>query len=106
MAHMVDSIGNKASTPPVERRVVPVAPAAGTSAVQAVATPVKEQTAGAEQVQSAALSKQMAAEAPVDSDRVTRIKNAIANGTFPIYPTTIADRLLALKMQWNPNDQA
>ena len=45
----------------------------------------------------------MAASAPVDSDRVATIKKAIAEGRFSILPATIADRLIALKLQWNPN---
>ncbi|HSX53700.1 MAG TPA: flagellar biosynthesis anti-sigma factor FlgM, partial [Sphingomonas sp.] len=43
---------------------------------------------------------------PVDAERVARIKKAIADGNFPLVPSTIADRLLALKLQWNPNDAA
>ena len=45
----------------------------------------------------------MAASPPVDADRVAAIKKAIAEGRFPILPATIADRLIALKLQWNPN---
>jgi hypothetical protein len=41
---------------------------------------------------------------PVDTERVARIRKAIQDGRFPIYPSTIADRLLALKLEWNPND--
>jgi negative regulator of flagellin synthesis FlgM len=52
------------------------------------------------------LSSEMAAKPPVDTDRVARIKKAIADGKFPTVPATIADRLLALKMEWNPNDKA
>jgi len=46
----------------------------------------------------------MAASAPVDTDRVAKIKKAIADGNFPIVPATIADRLIALKLQWHPDD--
>jgi negative regulator of flagellin synthesis FlgM len=57
-------------------------------------------------VQTAAseLTSNMAAKPPVDSERVAKIKKAIEDGNFPLVPSTIADRLLALKMQWNPND--
>jgi negative regulator of flagellin synthesis FlgM len=48
----------------------------------------------------------MAASAPVDSDRVGEIKKAIATGTFPILPATIADRLLALKLNWDGHESA
>lgn len=52
------------------------------------------------------VARELGAAPPVDSDRVSRIRQAIANGTFPISPATIADRLLAFKMNWNGNDQA
>jgi negative regulator of flagellin synthesis FlgM len=52
------------------------------------------------------MARDLAAAPPVDTDRVSRIRQAIANGTFPISPATIADRLLAFKMNWNGNDQA
>ena len=55
---------------------------------------------------SAGIARELASAPPVDSDRVSRIRQAIANGTFPIAPATIADRLLAFKMNWNGNDQA
>jgi len=48
----------------------------------------------------------MASSAPVNEARVAEIKKAIANGTFPILPATIADRLMALKLSWDSNDQA
>jgi negative regulator of flagellin synthesis FlgM len=52
------------------------------------------------------LARTLSASAPVDADRVAAVKKAIQNGTFPISPATIADRLLALKLEWNSNDQA
>lgn len=96
---MVDPIGNKAGAINALRRVAPVAPASGVAATTTVAneTPAVESTA-------AALASGAAAHAPVDSERVSRIRKAIQDGRFPIYPTTIADRLLALKLEWNPND--
>ena len=53
-----------------------------------------------------ALASALAETPPVDAERVALIKRAIANGTFPILPAKIADRLLALKLEWNPRDQA
>lgn len=96
---MVDPIGNKAGAISALRRVAPVAPASGVAATTTVATeaPAVESTA-------AALASGAASQAPVDSERVSRIRKAIQDGRFPIYPTTIADRLLALKLEWNPND--
>jgi len=46
------------------------------------------------------LAKAIASSPPVDKERVAQIKRAIATGTFPILPATIADRLLALKLEW------
>ncbi|MBY0520603.1 MAG: flagellar biosynthesis anti-sigma factor FlgM [Sphingomonas sp.] len=48
----------------------------------------------------------LAAAPPVDLDRVRTIRQAIANRTYPIVPETIADRLIALKLNWSPNEPA
>ena len=91
---MVDPIGTKPVT--VSGRVVaPVMKAAAPAAVDA---------ARGTDPQLAAATRDAAATPPVDTDRVARIRSAIRNGTFPIYPATIADRLLALKLEWNPHD--
>lgn len=95
---MVDPIGIKAG-PVTDRRPVSVgapAPAAPVSAVNTDALPVESS--------AAEVTKTMASQAPVDADRVARIKKAIEDGRFPLVPSTIADRLLALRMQWNPHD--
>lgn len=52
------------------------------------------------------LAQTLAATPPVDKDRVAQIKRAIATGTFPLLPATIADRLIALRYDWNTRDQA
>ena len=52
-----------------------------------------------------ALSAPLATTPPVDADRVSKIKKAIADGKFPLVPSTVADRLLALKLEWKPNEQ-
>ncbi|MGK6322436.1 flagellar biosynthesis anti-sigma factor FlgM [Sphingomonas sp. DT-51] len=52
------------------------------------------------------LAKSLAAEPPVDGDRVHQIKTAIANGTFPLSPATIADQFIALRFDWMANEQA
>jgi len=52
------------------------------------------------------MASEMASAPVVDAERVARIRKAIEDGNFPLVPSTIADRLLALKLQWNPNDQA
>ena len=94
---MIDPIGIKTASLG-DRRLVRI-DAAKVDATPAV-RPVKPQTAATE------LSSTMAASAPVDAERVSRIKKAIEDGRFPTVPATIADRLLALKMEWNPHDKA
>lgn len=95
---MVDPIGIKTGAAPA--RAVPsvnaLAKVAKASAVTNQAPVV--QTAASE------LTGAMAAKPPVDGERVAKIKKAIEQGNFPLVPSTIADRLLALKMQWKPND--
>ncbi|NIJ21183.1 negative regulator of flagellin synthesis FlgM [Sphingomonas naasensis] len=97
---MVDPIGNKAGAV-ADRRIAPVAPTAPVETVKAASNEVAPV-----QSTAAALSGEMAAKPPVDAERVAKIRKAIEDGRFPIYPTTIADRLLALKLEWSPNDPA
>lgn len=48
---------------------------------------------------SASPAARMAAEgAPVDMDRVAAIKAAIASGNYPVNPSVIADRMIALDL--------
>jgi negative regulator of flagellin synthesis FlgM len=93
---MVDPIGNR----PVaagERRLAPVTAADPTAAPK----PVAKDATTASQAQSATLlSHAMASEAPIDAERVARIRKAVQEGRYPISPTTIADTLLALKVEW------
>ncbi|MBM3929083.1 MAG: flagellar biosynthesis anti-sigma factor FlgM [Sphingomonadales bacterium] len=98
---MVDPIGIKAATS-VDRKPAPVAP------VAAVRVPQPAVDAAVDRAPSTlqALSQPAAASAPVDADRVSKIKKAIEDGKFPLLPATIADRLLALKLEWNPNEAA
>ena len=96
---MVDPIGIKAA-PISDPRPVRVDAAAPATAPRPVTSEAKPETAATQ------LSSAMAAAAPVDAERVAKIKKAIADGRFPTVPATIADRLLALKMEWNPHDKA
>jgi negative regulator of flagellin synthesis FlgM len=97
---MVDPIGNKAGAV-ADRRIAPVASLAPVEAAKPVSNQVKTVESAAVQ-----LSGTMAAKPPVDAERVAKIRKAIEDGKFPIYPSTIADRLLALKLEWSPNDPA
>ena len=92
---MVDAIG--ANGAKVER-VTPVAATPPTAPMAKAPTRPS--------VEAGALAKVLSADAPVDLERVAKIKRAIATGSFPILPATIADRLLALKLEWSGDDQA
>ena len=88
---MVDPIGWKATRPATRTTAaLPMPPARAAAAPATVA--------------ATGVARQLAASPPVDLERVARIKKAIADGDFPVISSTIADRLLALKLEWNPND--
>ncbi|AIT08211.1 MULTISPECIES: flagellar biosynthesis anti-sigma factor FlgM [Sphingomonas] len=102
---MVDSIG---STPlngsgSVSRVAAPAAAPAVQPALQQAA---QQAPAANTATQLTNLARTLAAEPPIDSDRVDEIKKAIQNGSFPILPATIADRLLALRLNWDGHDAA
>jgi negative regulator of flagellin synthesis FlgM len=98
---MVDSIGAKPSVAG-DRSVARIAAAAPTTVVQTPVLPKQISVVP----ESIALAKSMAASPPIDASRVAAIKKAIATGTFPILPATIADRLMALRLDWNSNETA
>lgn len=98
---MVDPVGIKAGTV-VDRRLASVASSEPVAEVAATASAPKPTAGEAEAPQL--LSRSMAQSAPVDGERVARIRRAVQEGRFPIYPATIADRLLALRLEWNPHD--
>lgn len=98
---MVDPIGSKAAAA-IDRKPAPVAPIAAVP----VSQPAVEAAVARAPSTLQALSQPAAAAPPVDVDRVSKIKKAIEDGKFPLLPATIADRLLALKLEWNPNEAA
>lgn len=76
-------------------------------AVTRVAAAGRTATTAAAQAPAAAaptLAKAMAASAPVDGARVALIKDAVANGRFPLSPASIADSLIAAKYEWMSHD--
>jgi negative regulator of flagellin synthesis FlgM len=97
---MVDPVGLKASVAAAR----PVAPVAPVSTVQAPQVTAQTAQVRADPSTLQALSQPLAAQPPVDAERVSKIKKAIADGNFPLVPSTVADRLLALKLEWNPNE--
>jgi negative regulator of flagellin synthesis FlgM len=98
---VVEPIGIKAGAV-VDRRSTPAVASTEplTKVAQIAGEPRAVETA------AAGLSRSMASAAPVDSERVARIRKAIEDGRFPLVPATVADRLLAFKLEWNPDDQA
>lgn len=102
---MVDPVGVK-STPPTAR-LTPASEASGVVATprSAPVAPVA-QSASPSAGQLAAVVQNFAAAPPVDTERVARIRAAIANQTYPILPETIADRLIALKFNWRPHESS
>ena len=102
---MVESIGSmtgRAGVSPVAavQRTAKAAP------VAEAATVTKQSPTDATQAPGA-LASAMAAEPPVNADRVQQIKTALANGTFPLSPSTIADQFIALRYDWvSRNDAA
>ena len=99
---MVDSIG----TTPLNGSgsVSRVAAPAAAPVVQPVTQPAPRAPEANTQLSN--LARTLAASAPVDADRVGEIKKAIENGSFPILPATIADRLLALRLNWDGHETA
>ena len=102
---MVDSIG---STPLNGSGSVSrvAAPAAAPAVQPAVQQATQQAPAANTATQLTNLARTLSAEPPVNSDRVDAIKKAIQNGSFPILPATIADRLIALRLNWNGHDAA
>jgi negative regulator of flagellin synthesis FlgM len=58
--------------------------------------PAEADTADASQAMGVVLGDTLdPGEVPIDGDRVTQIRKAIENGTYPILPTTVADAIIA-----------
>ena len=100
---MSDPVTKIGSDRAVARALTAVAATAPTRPAQPAATPGRD-ASPADVATVGTLAAQLAARPPVDGDRVAQIKKAIANGTFPILPATIADRLLAVRYEWMSND--
>lgn len=102
---MVESIGSVT----VRAGVSPVATVQRTAkaAPVAEAAPVTKQASTDAAQAPGALASAMAGSPPVNADRVQQIKTALANGTFPLSPSTIADQFIALRFDWmSRNEQA
>lgn len=89
-------------------RIATTAPATPVASTAAAPTPTPTPPASPSPIasQAAGVARQLSSSPPVDMERVAAIKRAIADGSFPILPSTIADRLLALRLEWAPNGKA
>jgi negative regulator of flagellin synthesis FlgM len=72
----------------------------------ASASPVAQSATTQDTAALTGTAQSLSAAPPVDTDRVARVKKAIADGKFPLTPATVADRLIAYKLEWMSNDQA
>ncbi len=86
----------------VARALSAVAAATPARPVQPTTTP--RDPSPADITSAGGVAASLASKPPIDAERVAQIKKAIANGTFPILPATIADRLLALRYDWMGHD--
>lgn len=101
---MVDPMGTNGVAS--DRAVARVLAAAATTPPPTPTTPARQASTAADVASLGGVAAALAARPPVDADRVAQIKKAVANGTFPILPATIADRLLAVRYEWMTDDQA
>ena len=103
---MVEALGVKGAAN--DRAVARVLEARAVQPPPAPTSPPQEGLAsgGADVARLSGVSADLAARPPVDPDRILQIKKAIANGTFPILPATVADRLLAVRYEWLDRESA
>lgn len=96
---MIDPIGTRPNAAVTARsdtvKAVTVAP-------KTVATPGATEQPVSNVIRAQSTVKEMAANPPIDQERVDIIRTAIAHGRFPITPATIADRLIAYAEGWRP----
>ncbi len=97
---MVDPIAAKPVS--AKERPVRVAKVDGAASAAAVMPRGEAQTVASPEFGFQALARELAERPPVDAERVAKIRQAIANRTYPLFPETVADRLLALKLNWKP----
>lgn len=74
------------------------APAAQATAAAAAAPANASATAVVQQAIASPAARLASEGAPVDLDKITRIKAAIASGNYPVDPDAIADRMVELDL--------
>lgn len=100
---MVDPLGTPIGSRPVATKARATAAAAAQAASSSSeAAPAARDTPTTPTLSLQSVARELASSAPVDLERVARIRQAIQNRTYPILPETIADRLIALKLNWRP----
>lgn len=52
------------------------------------------------------IAHQLAAKPPVDTARIDALRRGIADGSYPIDPAAIADRMMAARAEWVSNEPA
>lgn len=92
---MVDAIGPKTVSTP-ERVVAATAPVAPIAAAKTSGEIARKP------LELSAIASETGKGVPIDSQHVEDVRRAVRNGTYPITPDTIADRMLALKLNWSP----
>lgn len=96
---MVDPVGAKPATTAGRIDKIQAAP------IVRAASHVSQDSADSVDVGSlSALVADAASAAPIDYERVAQIREAIAANRYPIAAETLADRLIALKLNWIPHD--
>ena len=93
---MVDAIGPK-TVSTADRLVGATVPVTALTSVPKQSSEIARQP-----LELSAIAAETSKGAPVDNQHVEDVRRAIRNGTYPITPDTIADRLLALKLNWSP----
>ena len=92
---MVDAIGPKTVSTP-DRLVVSTPP------VTSVAAAAKRSETAPRALELSAVASEVGKGVPIDNQHVEDVRRAVRNGTYPLTPDTIADRMLALKLNWSP----
>lgn len=94
---MVDSIGSRP-------RLGALAPLAPATRVPAAAGERHETTAAQLEASAVGFGAGFDAKktAAINEQHVADVRRAVRDGTYPLIPETVADRLLALKLDWSP----
>lgn len=100
---MVDPLGAKPVSHVDRARIVPVAPSV---AARPSEDGDRRSATGLHASALASAAREMAGKPPVNGERIAEIRRAIREGRYPILPHTIADHMLALKLNWKPDDAA